>query len=147
VRVDGPFGAFTTDGVSARRFVFVAGGIGITPMRSMLLAMRDRGDRRPAVLFFAAHDRSRAMFADELEGLQAQLDLRVVFVFEEPGADERCERGFLTAGILRGHLGPDLSYTHFFVCGPPAMMDALERMAAELGVPAAQMHTERFDLI
>lgn len=147
VRVDGPFGAFTTAGVDARRFVFVAGGIGVTPMRSMLLAMRDRRDRRPIILFFAAHDRSRAMFADELESLQAELDLRVVFVFEDPGPDERCERGLVTTEILRRHVNRDLSDTHFFVCGPPPMMIALERIAAELGVSARQIHTERFDLV
>lgn len=147
VRVDGPFGAFTCDGVAAQRLVLVAGGVGVTPMRSMLLAMRDRGDRRPAVLFFAAHDRSRAMFAGELERLQSEIDLHVVFVFEAPGEGERCERGFLTADILRKHLPADLRFTSFFVCGPVPMMKAFEHIADELGVPAGRIHTERFDVV
>lgn len=147
VSIDGPFGAFTCDGVAAQRLVLIGGGVGVTPMRSMLLAMRDRGDRRPVVLFFAAHDRSRAMFADELERLQAELDLRVVLVFEAPGGQESCERGFLTAEILRRHLPADLRFTSFFVCGPVPMMEAFEHIADELGIPAARIHTERFDMV
>jgi predicted ferric reductase len=147
VRIDGPFGAFTSDGVAAERLVFVAGGVGVAPMRSMLLAMRDRGDRRPAVLFFAAHDRSRAMFAGELERLRSALDLELVFVFEAPGPGEACERGLLSAALLRRHLPQDLRATHVFVCGPAPMMAAFERIADELGLPPANVHTERYDLV
>lgn len=147
VRIDGPFGAFTYEVAAAQRLVLVAGGVGVTPMRSMLLAMRDRGDRRPVVLLFAAHDRSRAMFVAELEGLQAELDLRMVLVLEAPGPDERCERGLVTADVLRRHLPADLRFTHFFVCGPPPMVAALERITAQLGVPTRHVHTERFDMI
>lgn len=147
VRIDGPFGAFTPDERPAERLVLVAGGIGVTPMRSMLLAMRDRGDRRPVTLFYAAHRRSRAMFAGELEALQQALDLKVVFVFEAPEEGERCERGLLSTELLRRHLPADLRFTQFFVCGPAPMMDAMERIAAELGVPSDHVHTERFDVV
>lgn len=147
VRVDGPFGAFTPDRVAAHRLVLIAGGVGVTPMRSMLLAMRDRGDRRPVTLFFAAHDRSRAMFAHEFETLRGQIDLELVFVFEAPDAGERCERGRVTADLLRRRLPADLRFTHFFVCGPTPMMEAVEEALCELGVPSARMHTERFDMV
>jgi ferredoxin-NADP reductase len=147
VRIDGPFGAFTSDGVPAQRLVLVAGGVGVTPMRSILLAMRDRGDKRPVTLFFAARSRTRAMFADELERLRGELDLQLVFVFEEPAEGERCERGFLTEEVFRRHLPADLRFTHFFVCGPAPMMDAVDRMAAGLGVRSSRVHTERFDMV
>lgn len=147
VRIDGPFGAFTPDTCAAARLVLVAGGIGVTPMRSILLAMRDRGDRRPVTLFFAARCRATAMFADELERLQHELALEVVFVFEEPAPGERCERGLLSAELLRRRLPADLRFTHVFVCGPAPMMELFERIARELGLPPAQVHTERFDMV
>jgi predicted ferric reductase len=148
VRIDGPFGAFSYEDVPAQRLVLIAGGIGITPMRSMLLAMRDRGDTRKVELFFAAHDRSRAMFAAELERLRGELDLRVVFVLESPGpGDGPCERGRVTAELLRRHLPAELHFTHVFVCGPPPMVASVEAVTAELGIPARNVHTERFDLI
>lgn len=147
VRIDGPYGAFTSDRAPAQRLVLVAGGIGVAPMRSILLAMRDRGDRRPATLFFAAHDRSRAMFSDELRGLERELALRVVFVFEKTHPGDDAEQGWLTLELLRRHLPADLRFTHMFVCGPGPMMDAVDRFAAQLGLPSSHVHTERFDMI
>ncbi|HZL99353.1 MAG TPA: oxidoreductase, partial [Planctomycetota bacterium] len=147
VWVDGPFGAFTPDRVAFEGLALIAGGIGIAPLRSMLLTLKDRGDRRPVVLVFAARDRSRAMFADELEALQAQLNLAVVPVYEQPGPGWTGERGFVTAELLRRHLPPGAVRWHYFVCGPGPMMAALERVLADLGVPAGHIHTERFDMV
>ncbi len=147
VRIDGPFGSFTPDGQPAERLVLVAGGIGITPMRSILLTMRDRGDRRPVTLFYAANRRARAVFASELEALRAELAFELVFVFEDPEPAQACERGLLSAEVLRRHLPQDLRFTQFFVCGPAPMMDAMERIAAQLGLPSRQLHTERFDMV
>ena len=147
VRLDGPYGAFTSDLVAAQRLILVAGGIGVSPMRSILLAMRDRGDRRPATLFFAAYDRSRAMFLDELRALEDELELRVIPVFEAPQPDDDAESGRLTLEILRRHLPEDLRFAHLFVCGPGPMMDAVDGLARELGLPSSRVHTERFDMV
>ncbi|MBL8860687.1 MAG: ferric reductase-like transmembrane domain-containing protein [Planctomycetes bacterium] len=147
LRIDGPFGAFTPDGVPAQQLVLIAGGVGVTPMRSILLAMRDRCDRRAVTLFFAAHSRARAMFAAEFERLRDDLNLELVFVFEAPEDGTAVERGFLTAEILRRHLPADLRFAQFFVCGPAPMMDAVDRVLTELGVRSSQVRTERFDLV
>jgi predicted ferric reductase len=144
--LDGPFGAFSLDRAAAQGFVMIAGGIGITPMRSMLLSMRERGDRRPVVLFYAARNRSRAPFAAEFERLATEIDLRLVFVFEEP-REPAPEHGYVTLDVLRRHVPGDLRRLEFFVCGPPAMMDALERELAELGVDPRHVQTERFDMV
>ena len=147
VWIDGPFGAFSLDRAAAQGFVLVAGGIGITPMRSMLLTMRDRGDRRPVLLIYAASHRGRAVFAAQLEALTRELALRVVFVFEAAPADWPGERGRITVELLRRHLPADLSRQYFFVCGPGPMMDQLERQLVELGVPPERVQTERFDMV
>jgi len=147
VQLDGPFGAFSLDRGPAERLVLIAGGIGVTPMRSMLLSMRDRGDRRPVVLFFAARNRARAVFADELARLAGAINFELVLVLEEGDADPACERGLITPQLLRRHFGPDVARTRFFVCGPPAMMDAVAEILDGLGVPAQNVETERFDLV
>jgi predicted ferric reductase len=145
--VDGPYGAFTPDRVPAQEFVLIAGGIGVSPLRSMILSLRERGDRRPVTLFFATRNAERAMFHDELCALEAQGGLHVVFVFEQPGPEWTGERGYIDAALLRRHLPADLSRHQFFVCGPPPMMDAMERWLVEIGVRPANVHTERFDMI
>jgi len=147
VWVDGPFGAFTPDRVPFEGLALIAGGIGVAPLRSMLLTLADRGDRRPVVLFFATRDRSRAMFADELEALPARLNLTLVPVHEQPEPGWQGERGFVTGEMLARHLPPGSERWHHFVCGPGPMMDALERALARRGVPAGQIHTERFDMV
>ncbi|MBL8843033.1 MAG: ferric reductase-like transmembrane domain-containing protein [Planctomycetes bacterium] len=150
--VDGPYGALTIDRFAAAAFVLIAGGIGVTPMRSTLLTMRDRGDRRPVVLFHAARNRQRMVFAEELVGLRRALDLRIVEVFEEPVASSApldgppVEQGYVTAPLLRRHLPADLRHHAFLVCGPGPMQDAVAQALAELGVAPEQVHTERFDL-
>jgi predicted ferric reductase len=146
--VDGPFGAFSPDRWSdATGLTLIAGGIGIAPMRAMLLSMRDRRDGRPVVLFYAASDATRAVFLDELRALEADLALRVVSVFERPGAGWSGERGFVTGEVLARHLPADRRDWEYFACGPLPMMAAVERALLGLGVPAARVHTERFQLV
>jgi len=147
VWVDGPFGAFTSERKAGQGFVMIAGGIGIAPMRSMLLTMRDRGDRRHVVLFFAVHDESRLIFRDEIERLRASLNLTLVCVFEVPPPGWSGEGGQITSDMLRRHLPPQFARYHYFVCGPPPMMDAVERSLVELGVRAASIDSERFNLV
>lgn len=148
VWVDGAYGAFTTAGKEAARgFVLIAGGIGIAPMRSMLLTMRDRGDRRPVLLVYAAHDETRAPFRDEIEALRAVLALDIEYVFEAPGAEHAVERGYVTLALLQRRLPPDVRQRHCFVCGPPRMMDVVEAALVELGVPARAIESERFQVV
>lgn len=143
--VDGPYGAFTPDGVHAEGFVLVAGGIGLAPLRSMLLSFRDRGEQRPITLFVAARNRSRACFGAELDELARHLPLRLVRVFEEP--EPGAERGFVTTELLARHLPGPRDRLAFFVCGPGPMLAALERDLPALGISPSQVCTERFDMV
>jgi predicted ferric reductase len=145
--VDGPFGIFSIDRAEAPGFIMIAGGIGITPMRSMLLSMRDRGDVRPVVLIFAARNRERAVFIGELEALAQKMPLRLVPVYEAPPPDWGGERGFVTKALLQRHLPPQYLRWQHFVCGPGPMMDSVERSLSELGVPPERVRTERFDMV
>lgn len=147
VWVDGPYGVFTPDREPGQGFVMIAGGIGISPMRSMLLTMRDRGDRRPVTLLYAARDPGRAMFLDELAALSRDMELEVVHVWEEPEADWKGERGFIDEAMLRRHLPARFRHYQFFVCGPDAMTGAMERALSAVGVPAERIHSERFNFV
>jgi predicted ferric reductase len=145
--VDGAFGAFTPEGHPAQGYVLIAGGIGISPMRSILQTLRDREDVRPIVLFYAAHDWTRVSFRDELEGLRQSLNLTIVYVFEAPGDDWTGERGYVTADVLCRHLPRQYRRFMYFMCGPVPMMDALELALVEIGVPAGAIQSERFDMV
>lgn len=146
VWLDGPYGALTPDRFPGQGFVLIAGGIGITPMLSILRTMRDRDDVRPVVLIYAANRPERMVFRDELTALQSELNLRIVLVYESPPPDWRGEHGLVTTELLRRHLPKQYKRYQYFVCGPAPMMDLLEDALLEVGVPAAQISTERFNM-
>lgn len=145
--LDGPYGVFTTDREPGQGFVLIAGGIGISPMRSILLTMRDREDRRPVVLFYAAHDPGRAVFLDELDALSRDMALDIVHVWEEPEAGWTGEQGLIDEAMLRRHLPAHFLHYQFFICGPVPMTDAMERALVAIGIPAARIQSERFNLV
>ena len=146
VWLDGPYGALTPDRFPGQGFVLIAGGIGITPMLSILRTMRDRGDVRPVLLVYAANRPERMVFCAELEALQKQVNLRTVLVYESPPPDWHGEHGLVTAELLRRHLPQQYKRYQYFVCGPAPMMNLLEDELLAVGVPAAQICTERFNM-
>lgn len=146
VWVDGPYGSFTPP-AGAPGLVLVAGGIGVSPMVSILRTMADRHDACPAVLFYAAHDSSRVVYQQELTALAARMSLRVVYVFEQPDAGWSGARGRMSVELLRAHLPSDTRNWPCFICGPAAMIDATEALLATVGVPSSLVHAERFEVV
>lgn len=145
--VDGPYGSFGVERLGAARgFCFIAGGVGIAPVISVLRALADRGDPRPIVLFHGNRVLGRALFRAELEALGARLALTVVHVVEEPHAGWTGERGRIDRAVLARHLPRDLAGWHALQCGPAPMMRIVERELPTLGIPLARVHGEIFDL-
>jgi predicted ferric reductase len=147
VYADGPHGVFSMDRDEGPGFGFIAGGVGITGLLSMLRTMADRRDVRPAILVYANNDWEGVTFREELEQLRRQANLTVIHVLTEPPADWQGETGFVRTDLLARHLPPGYQRFQFFICGPPPMMDATEKALTELGVPDARIHTERFDML
>ena len=146
VYLDGPYGAFTI-GHPADMHVLIAGGIGITPMISMIRTLADRGDTRPLMLLYGSRDWDSIIFREELEALKARLDLTVVHVLQNPPAAWTGESGFLSAEVLKRHLPPPYARHEYFICGPSVMMDAIEVALVEFGVPLSKYHSERYSFV
>jgi predicted ferric reductase len=146
VYLDGPYGAFTI-GNPADMHVLIAGGVGVTPMMSMIRTLADRGDKRPVILLYGSKDRESITFREELEELKARLDLTVVHVLANPPAGWTGEQGFIDAEMFKRHLPPPYSDHEYFICGPGVMMDAIEKALSEMGVPMAKYHSERYSFV
>jgi predicted ferric reductase len=150
VYVDGPFGAFSCDRHShAKGYLFIAGGIGITPIMSMLCTLADRGDRRQLVLLYANKTWDAVTFREEIEGLAPRLGLRVVHVLEKPPEGWTGAKGFVTQDLIRTHLPAEARPNEWevFLCGPQPMMDAVDRALERMGVAPGDIHAERFNLV
>ena len=144
--LDGPHGAFCIDRYPAAGFVFIAGGVGITPMLSFLRSMADRGDHRPVLLLYSGKAWDGMSYREELERLKDILDLKVTYVLEDPPQDWEGESGFITPELLQRQLPKEFIARNYFVCGPPPMMDAVYDALMAQGVRKDLIHMERFNL-
>jgi predicted ferric reductase len=147
VYLDGPYGTFTLRHQPADTYVLIAGGVGITPMMSILRTLADRGDSRQVVLLYGNRDWDSVTFREELEALAPRLNLTVVPVLSNPPDDWTGERGFIDAGVLRRHLSSPYADHEYFICGPDVMMDAVEMALNSLHVPMSRYHSERYSFV
>jgi predicted ferric reductase len=138
VIAEGPFGVFTEAARRREKVLLVAGGIGITSVRALMEDMH--GD--VAVIYRVVDERD-IVFRDELERLAEQRGVRLLFVV----GDHRTRDGrrLLSPRHLR-ELVPDIAERQVYVCGPPAMAEALERNVRRADVPGRFIHTEKFAL-
>jgi predicted ferric reductase len=147
VYLDGPYGAFTIDRNPADMHVLIAGGVGITPMMSMIRTLADRGDNRPVILLYGSRDWESITFREELDTFRARLNLTIVHVLANPPVGWTGEQGFISAEMFKRHLPPLYSAHEYFICGPDLMMDAIENALGELDVPLAKYHSERYSFV
>jgi ferredoxin-NADP reductase len=145
----GPYGRFSYMlQPDADKLVFIAGGIGITPLMSMLRHMRSTGADKRVLLIYGNRTQKDIAFHDELAAMQAgeHPELTVVHVLSEPDETWQGETGLLDRERLGRLCGPDLAGKSFYVCGPPPMSASVLRALRDLGVPASRMHHEHFAL-
>jgi len=142
VTLDGPLGAFTARRAPGPRVLLVAGGIGITPLRALAEEFQSQG--KDCVLVYASRDLPSAVFAGELAALERRGSLKVHHVLSQ-APDWEGEKGHVDAPRLK-RLVPDCAEREAFLCGPPAMVDAVRRCLQELGVAPRRIHYERFEL-
>ena len=143
-RIEGPFGRFSLVHYEIEHFLFIAGGVGITPIMSMLRYLRDTGDDRPAVLIYGNKTADDIIFASELEQMPAQV--RVVHVLSRPDATWTGLTGHITRAIIEESAGEHLQTSHVFLCGPAAMMNAVVRALRGAHVDRRRIHYERFTI-
>ena len=147
--VDGPFGRFSyTLHPDERELVFIAGGIGITPLMSMLRHLRDTHAERSVTLLYANTSEADIVFHDELADMErgGVIRLKVVHVLSQPSDAWQGEHGRLDEDKLKRLCGPELTGRAFYVCAPPELMDLTIRTLRNADVSAARIHYERFSL-
>jgi len=147
VYVDGPYGSFNLDRYpDVQRLILIPGGIGVTPIMSMLRTMADRGDARPITLFYCNREWETVTFKEEIKTLESKLDLKTVYTIEKPPAQWDGESGFLNRDILKKYLPEDwiAKDSGVFLCGPTPMMNAVERELKAIGYTHHEIHSERY---
>jgi predicted ferric reductase len=143
--LDGPYGNLTLQHRHAAGIALIAGGVGIAPLLSIARQLKADQDPRPLVMVYGNRVAEQIVYADELEQLTAHPGSQLVHVVSEPRPDWRGLTGVIDAGTLGRVFGSrDVSGWLFLVCGPPGMLDVVEAVLGDLGVPARQIVSERF---
>jgi ferredoxin-NADP reductase len=148
LQVKAPSGHFFIDPDASVPAVFIAGGIGITPMMSMLRWCVEAQPERLVHLYYGVRSSADHAFKRVLEDLAAAHPaFQLNVVYGSPGADDVLDRdyqhlGYIDLALLRRTL-PHGRH-QFYVCGPPPMMQSLVPALREWGVQAADIHFEAF---
>jgi predicted ferric reductase len=145
VSMNGPYGLFShLLCPPGQPLILIAGGIGITPMLSMLRYMRDSADKRQVKLLWSNRSAEDLVCRAELGGIEQDLTgftMVHTFTGEKPG---RPASGQLDRKNLRALLSDEDRSAAVFICGPPGMMAQVARDMRALGFKRSSIHTERF---
>ncbi|HXT89679.1 MAG TPA: ferric reductase-like transmembrane domain-containing protein [Trebonia sp.] len=136
---EGPYGAFTPS-LTGRRVLFIAGGVGITPIRAMFAALPKRMSGGITLLYRASHPRD-VVFSRELNAIAGDRNAALHYLI-----GSRQELGYdpLDADHLQRTV-PGLHRYEAYVCGPTGMTQAAVDALVEAGIPRRRIHHESFD--
>lgn len=143
-KIEAPFGRFSYIYDAPAKILFIAGGVGITPIISMIRCLRDSGDSRAVTLLYGNKTEKGIIFREEIEELPDNFN--AVYILSNPDENWQGERGYITTEIINKYAGEALKDAHIYLCGPPVMMDKIIKSLRELKVSDKRIHYERFTI-
>ena len=147
VEFSGPSGSFIFTGRECKCILLIGGGVGITPLMSVLRYLTDRSWPGDIYLLYGCRTPQDVIFREELDYLQRRHpNLHVIVAVSHPeGTDWKGPAGRINRELITKSV-PDLASRYVHICGPVPMMEAVKTMLAELGVPSARIKSEAFGL-
>jgi len=142
VKISQPMGKFTYLG--QKKLVFIAGGIGITPFRSIAKYLTDVKADCDVVLLWGVNTFEDAVFKGDFDVMRTQnRRLTTIYVLAKPPAEWVGPKGYITKETIQGEISDYLERT-FYVCGPPKMVEAMAGLIGEVGVGGESVVVEQF---
>jgi glycine betaine catabolism B len=138
-------GDFTLPLEKSKKIVFIAGGIGITPFRSMVKFLVDKGEKRDAILFFCNKTEDDIVYKDLFE-MAKNIGLRTIHVLGKIGSNNKdlCfKEGKLNEEMIKSEV-LDFKERIFYISGPPGMVSAFETTLKKMGVSRNNIKTDFF---
>ena len=138
-------GDFCLPSDQTKKLVFMAGGIGITPFRSMLKYLVDTEEKRDVILFYMVNNRDEAVYQDVIKQAEDAFGLKTAYVVSqgELPIGGRGLVGRLTVEQLKQAI-PDYANRHYYISGPNIMVEAYTQLLHKADVPARHIVTDYF---
>ena len=144
VKLDGPYGDFVLHKTQTTPAVFLIGGIGITPVRSMIAqATHDKIDQK-LTLLYANRTPQLAAYTEDFEKFaEENPNFTFVPVYSQAADDWKGEQGYITAEMLKKYV-PDLNQPNYYLSGPAEMVAAMRKLLVDAEVNEDNIRTEEF---
>ena len=139
-------GDFTLPGRADEKLAFIAGGIGVTPFRSMIKDLTDRGERRDIVMLYANGTPGDIAYLDVFEDARKKIGVRTTYVVNETKASAAAwhwRKGRIDEPMIREEI-PDFLTRRFYLSGPHGMVVAYEAVLRQMGVHRSRIKKDFF---
>ncbi len=147
LKIDGPLGSFTLHSTASRPAVFLAGGIGITPFRSMIVNSTREGLARRVALFYSNRRPEDSAFLQELQQIGSENKnyqmICVMTKMERSTHHWHGETGYIDRAMLARFV-PDVAAPIYYIAGPPAMVTAMKETLISAGANEDDIRSEDF---
>ena len=146
VRIEGPFGSFYIRDTSNRPLIFIAGGTGFAPIKSIIEKLIEDGDTRPIELYWGARAKADLYRADLAEKWAFQYEhINYIPVLSEAIAEDAWQgrTGYVHQAVADDH--SDLASYDVYMAGPPVMINAAKKLFSEQGLPVDQLFSDSFE--
>lgn len=142
VVIDGPYGIFTERSSQKNKILLIAGGIGITPIRSLIEYMAHNKD---VVLLYSNKTEKEIVFKKEIDELSKKYKFPAYYILSQEQGKEGMISGRIDGEKIK-KLVPDIMEREVYICGPQLMTDAIKRDLTTMGVSPNLIHFEKFSL-
>jgi glycine betaine catabolism B len=147
VTLTAPLGKFVLHEDYSKPAVFLSGGIGVTPFRSMIKYATDKQLSIKIILFDANRNQDNILYKKEFdECANLNRNLKIVYTLDVPGNDWKGEVGHINQTMVTKYLSPiEMDNSIFYICGPPGMLNAMKRLLQDdLGISKERIKIEEF---
>jgi len=139
-------GEFTLPEDPSQKLVFIAGGIGVTPFRSMIQFLLDKNEKRNAILFYSNKIELDLVYQNIFDKAQKQLGIKTIYTLTDKETVPKKwagKVGYVDANMIKKEV-PDFKERIFYISGPHSMVDAFEKTLEEMGIPQSQIKIDFF---
>jgi ferredoxin-NADP reductase len=138
-------GDFTLPKNPKEKLVFIAGGIGVTPFRSMIKYLVDKNEKRDVVMFYSNRTAADIAYKDVFDEAQSRLGIKTIYTLTDKNTPSTWtgKIGYVDANMVVREVPDYLSRT-FYLSGPHSMVTAFEQTLKDLGVSHSQIKIDFF---
>lgn len=136
-------GDFTLPNDKREKLAFIAGGIGITPFRSMIKYLLDTNEKRDVALFYSNRTADETAYKDIFDEASSKLGMKTVYAVTEGEVPPWANKGFITKEMIVDTIH-DYKERTFYVSGPKVMVDAFRATLKGMGVKSSKIKTDFF---